>query len=245
MKVACLFFAIALASLIRAEEGEPVILPGHTLEYPKTDAKDLVELFKSYTDRVVHLSNEPESFRLFFVQRGPLTRPEVGKLLEIQLEVEGWKLEPDLEHKGQHKLVRHELPDYPEDIADQVEEVLVKQVSNADRVSLKAGQKVEFPRASGLDIAGMIWDYSRQRVILSKSARLSEFTFNQAGPLTNGEVYKLLRNTIRSGGFALIPVEGISNTVKFVEVDREKVAQNKKKRRKRIRRLRYVPKPKK
>ncbi len=68
-----------------------------------------------------------------------------------------------------------------------------------------SGEGIQLPKATGLDIAGLIWDHSRKRVILTKAASETEVFFVQRGPMTHREVMKLLKASLLLEGLAIIP----------------------------------------
>lgn len=83
-------------------------------------------------------------------------------------------------------------------------------------IAVPAGDSIELPKATGIDIAGLIYEHSGKRVILSKAASETEIFFVQRGPMTNRELMKLLKASLLLEGLALIPDPQDSEVVRLL-----------------------------
>ena len=74
-----------------------------------------------------------------------------------------------------------------------------------DAIVVPEGAALEHPVLTGLEAAQLYEDHTGKRVIMSSQASQAEVFFVQRGPLTNGDVAKLLKMALLMEGLAILP----------------------------------------
>jgi type II secretion system protein D len=74
-----------------------------------------------------------------------------------------------------------------------------------DAIVVPEGAALEHPVLTGLEAAQLYEDHTGKRVIMSSQASQAEVFFVQRGPLTNGDVAKLLKMALLIEGLAILP----------------------------------------
>jgi len=74
-----------------------------------------------------------------------------------------------------------------------------------EAIVVPEGAALEKPNMTGLEAAQLYEDHTGKRVIMSSQASQAEVFFVQRGPLTNGEIAKLLKMALLMEGLAILP----------------------------------------
>jgi hypothetical protein len=211
-----------------------------TFGSPELPLEEAINLYGDWAGKVVRLAPEFSDQEIHFVQKGPFTKEEGARLLELTLRLNGYALEKGGGGVLEVKKIPFELT------GNQAERAKKRPIFDDEEVEAVAEkEELGFSVTTQEQVAELMDEFGKKRILVGED-RFKGMGFRLTGPATRGMALDLIWQSVSDAGYGLAPVDGNDDVLLLVVMDEEKVKERNNKKTMVPRdgqRVRYIPKP--